>query len=273
MQAAFSRPLQVTLLEVSGWSGSADQLRSAAAQQLSQLVRSETTRLQGSMIEQKQQQQQQQQQQTYLQEQQPPQWQHPEVATAAGKRQLRLGVLRTSLGPNIPPGLVSGAGLEAWGGVQIQQQQHSAVQDSCEQAIPHLQQQQQGGSNRCLQGSGGESFGVSDARTGVNSSVGLQGAEVVEYMLGDIADPDEVGRQLFLALRMMDTIGVDAIVVEGVREEGAGAAVMNRLRKAATTVVLLQTGDNGGAVVCVCLCVLVKIEVGGHSHDGRKLNT
>lgn len=68
----------------------------------------------------------------------------------------------------------------------------------------------------------------------------VQGVDVVEYVLGDVWAPLEVGRQLFLGLRAMDTLEVDAIVVEGVMEEGAGAAVMNRLRKAATMVVHLH---------------------------------
>jgi len=68
----------------------------------------------------------------------------------------------------------------------------------------------------------------------------LQGVEVVEYVLGDLTAPDDVGQQLFAALRMMDTLKVDAIVVEGVLEQDAGSAVMNRLRKASTTVVHLR---------------------------------
>ena len=65
------------------------------------------------------------------------------------------------------------------------------------------------------------------------------GVEVAEYVLGDVGQPDEIGRQLFGALRMMDSLGVAAIVVEGTVEDGAGAAVMNRLRKAATNVLML----------------------------------
>jgi len=38
----------------------------------------------------------------------------------------------------------------------------------------------------------------------------------------------------------MDTLSVDAIVVEGVMEQDAGAAVMNRLRKASSTIIPLQ---------------------------------
>jgi L-threonylcarbamoyladenylate synthase len=42
---------------------------------------------------------------------------------------------------------------------------------------------------------------------------------------------------LFAAMRALDDAGVDVIVVEGVEERGLGAAVMDRLRRAATQVV------------------------------------
>lgn len=67
-----------------------------------------------------------------------------------------------------------------------------------------------------------------------------EGVEVVQHVLGDLECPDGVGQQLFMALRAMDTLGVRAIVVEGVLEHGTGAAVMNRLRKAASRVVALR---------------------------------
>lgn len=58
-----------------------------------------------------------------------------------------------------------------------------------------------------------------------------------EYVLGHVSRPEEVAVELFRALRTLDGLGVRAIVVEGVRDEGAGVAVMNRLRKAASRVV------------------------------------
>jgi L-threonylcarbamoyladenylate synthase len=64
-------------------------------------------------------------------------------------------------------------------------------------------------------------------------------------VLGDLAHPAEVGRQLFRALRLMDEQGVGAVVVEGVMEEDEGLAIMNRLRKAASRVVVL--GEQGPA--------------------------
>jgi L-threonylcarbamoyladenylate synthase len=41
---------------------------------------------------------------------------------------------------------------------------------------------------------------------------------------------------MFAALRHMDDQGVEAIVVQGIGEENEGCAVMNRLRKAASSV-------------------------------------
>ncbi|GFH21372.1 L-threonylcarbamoyladenylate synthase [Haematococcus lacustris] len=65
---------------------------------------------------------------------------------------------------------------------------------------------------------------------------GASEVEVVEYCLGDIAQPAVVAQHLFLALRRMDEEGVREVLVEGVQEGDEGLAVMNRLRKAATRV-------------------------------------
>ncbi|PNH10570.1 tRNA threonylcarbamoyladenosine biosynthesis protein sua5 [Tetrabaena socialis] len=59
----------------------------------------------------------------------------------------------------------------------------------------------------------------------------------LEYVLAHVSQPAEVASQLFAGLRYMDEQGVATIVVEGLRDEGVGAAVMNRLRKAASRVV------------------------------------
>jgi L-threonylcarbamoyladenylate synthase len=48
---------------------------------------------------------------------------------------------------------------------------------------------------------------------------------------GCVAD---YARTLFAALRNLDAVGVDVIIVEGVSEEGLGIAVMDRLRRAAS---------------------------------------
>jgi hypothetical protein len=65
--------------------------------------------------------------------------------------------------------------------------------------------------------------------------------EVLEWVLGDVAVPEGAARRLFAALRAADEAGAAAIVAEGVLEAGQGTAVMNRLRKAASRVVLLHS--------------------------------
>jgi L-threonylcarbamoyladenylate synthase len=52
-----------------------------------------------------------------------------------------------------------------------------------------------------------------------------------------LEEPEAVARELFKGLRALDELGLDAIVVEGIPEAREGAAVMNRLRKAAVRVV------------------------------------
>ncbi|KAJ8097989.1 DHBP synthase RibB-like alpha/beta domain-containing protein [Lipomyces tetrasporus] len=54
----------------------------------------------------------------------------------------------------------------------------------------------------------------------------------------------EISRNLFAHLRDLDDAGVDLIIAEGVGEEDEGAAIMNRLRKAATELL-----DNGQHIV------------------------
>lgn len=46
-------------------------------------------------------------------------------------------------------------------------------------------------------------------------------------------DAGEAARSFFRELRGYDSLGVDVIFVAGVREEGLGLAVMDRMRKAA----------------------------------------
>jgi L-threonylcarbamoyladenylate synthase len=52
----------------------------------------------------------------------------------------------------------------------------------------------------------------------------------VTRLVGSVAD---YAQGLFSALRALDGLGLDVIIVEGVREEGLGVAVMDRLRRAA----------------------------------------
>lgn len=53
------------------------------------------------------------------------------------------------------------------------------------------------------------------------------------FVLGSRERPEEVARTLFEGLRLCDQREVDIILVEGVEERGLGAAIMNRLEKAA----------------------------------------
>ncbi|ORX98141.1 translation factor [Basidiobolus meristosporus CBS 931.73] len=64
-----------------------------------------------------------------------------------------------------------------------------------------------------------------------------RGLPVVEYSLGDGNHPDQVARELFKGLRILDGSGVKFIIVEGIKEDHEGLAVMNRLRKAADKIV------------------------------------
>ena len=59
--------------------------------------------------------------------------------------------------------------------------------------------------------------------------------DVSEYFLG--ACDKQVAQELFNGLRILEAMGVEYILVEGVAETGTGLAVMNRLRKAASSVV------------------------------------
>lgn len=52
-------------------------------------------------------------------------------------------------------------------------------------------------------------------------------------------DPNKIARDLFHNLRWFDRMGVSVIVAEGVKEEGIGLAIMNRLKKAAVEVIYL----------------------------------
>jgi len=280
--------MQVTLLEISGWSGGPlHLLRSAAAQQLQQIVESEVHRLghasqpqpkqqeqeclqqQGQQQhfrqqEHKQQSKQQEQDKAHQQGSSQPHW------TSGKQRKPRLGVLRTSLGPDVQPGLLAGPHstnekretllqqhplLSAVNEEpphmlrphqpddqtqQLQQQPAQWQQQQNEQGRPQLLQQ---GLQDCLCiSTQGEVPYLCEPFSNIDSlNVGcVQGVEVVQYVLGDFMCPNEVGQQLFTALRVMDTLSVDAIVVEGVMEQDAGAAVMNRLRKASSTIIPLQ---------------------------------
>ncbi|MDQ7839911.1 MAG: L-threonylcarbamoyladenylate synthase [bacterium] len=55
----------------------------------------------------------------------------------------------------------------------------------------------------------------------------------VVRVMGPRTDPAAVAAKLFALLRELDDAGLDAIVVEGIPEQGLGRAVMDRLRRAA----------------------------------------
>jgi L-threonylcarbamoyladenylate synthase len=57
--------------------------------------------------------------------------------------------------------------------------------------------------------------------------------------------PDDYARRIYSALRVMDEQRMSAIIVEGISEAGEGAAVMDRLRRAASEID--RQGDNRAA--------------------------
>ncbi|MBN1134690.1 MAG: threonylcarbamoyl-AMP synthase [Methanosarcinaceae archaeon] len=58
------------------------------------------------------------------------------------------------------------------------------------------------------------------------------------YSLGERDKPEQAARSLFTGLRWLDSRGLDVIIVDGsVKHEGIGAAVLNRLRKAADRII------------------------------------
>mmetsp|Transcript_20158 Transcript_20158/g.77172 ORF Transcript_20158/g.77172 Transcript_20158/m.77172 type:complete len:377 (-) Transcript_20158:40-1170(-) len=73
----------------------------------------------------------------------------------------------------------------------------------------------------------------------------FQGRDGVIVMdIGTANDPSTIARNLFAALRSFDEQGVTEIVVEGVSEAHEGLAVMNRIRKAATSTFLRRSKDS-----------------------------
>jgi L-threonylcarbamoyladenylate synthase len=58
-------------------------------------------------------------------------------------------------------------------------------------------------------------------------------AGVVLRVMGARNDPETIAANLFAQMRELDEAGLDAIVVEGIPEDGVGRAVMDRLRRAA----------------------------------------
>lgn len=56
-------------------------------------------------------------------------------------------------------------------------------------------------------------------------------------IIGARADLTQIARNLFAGLRRLDAAGVDVLVAEIFDEQGIGAAIMNRLRKAASEII------------------------------------
>lgn len=74
-------------------------------------------------------------------------------------------------------------------------------------------------------------------RTGILSSAEhagrYEGAADEILVIGSRLSPETAARRLYAVLRECDKVGLDFIAAEGFPEEGIGAALMNRMRKAA----------------------------------------
>ncbi|CAG8514031.1 12268_t:CDS:1 [Acaulospora colombiana] len=69
----------------------------------------------------------------------------------------------------------------------------------------------------------------------MSGSLQTTSRNIIEYSLGDPTCPEQIARELFKGLRYLDERKVDCIIVEGISEDKEGLAVMNRLRKAASS--------------------------------------
>lgn len=63
--------------------------------------------------------------------------------------------------------------------------------------------------------------------------------QIITKQMGRASHPEEVAKAMFVAIRELDSQGVDYIFIEGISEDREGMAVMNRLRKAASTIIQL----------------------------------
>jgi L-threonylcarbamoyladenylate synthase len=82
---------------------------------------------------------------------------------------------------------------------------------------------------------GGHEYCAAASSEGIPPSSGHQVAQLVAIALGK--DTKDIAHGLFSALRDLDKLNVDAIYVEGIEDQGdIAAAVMNRLRKAASVI-------------------------------------
>lgn len=133
--------------------------------------------------------------------------------------------------------------LEGFNGTQVQLRQQAG--EAVAELVSSLAQQGNTKIGVLRTTSSAQATGLQAGTSAATVQQGLQTKEVqavqlFEYFLGDMAQPSTVAKELFLALRLMDELGATAIVVEGVMEGEEGLAVMNRLRKAASSIVHLQ---------------------------------
>ncbi|KAH8554206.1 DHBP synthase RibB-like alpha/beta domain-containing protein [Umbelopsis sp. PMI_123] len=63
--------------------------------------------------------------------------------------------------------------------------------------------------------------------------------QIISQQMGRASHPEEVAKAMFVGIRDLDSQGVDYIFIEGISEDREGMAVMNRLRKAASTIIQL----------------------------------
>lgn len=65
------------------------------------------------------------------------------------------------------------------------------------------------------------------------------------FLLGNRDDIKKIASNLFRGLRTLDDIGLNVIIVDGSIEHGGiGSAVINRLQKAATEIIILEEGEH-----------------------------
>ena len=65
--------------------------------------------------------------------------------------------------------------------------------------------------------------------------------EKIQYMGGTL---ETIARNLFANLRQADKDNIDVIIVQGVQYKKTGFAIMNRLKKAASTRISAQSKSN-----------------------------
>ncbi|KAG2174310.1 hypothetical protein INT43_004333 [Umbelopsis isabellina] len=91
-----------------------------------------------------------------------------------------------------------------------------------------------------LSAAGQQGLKIGVLQTGDNFHCSDNGTvQIVQKQMGRATHPEEVAKAMFVAIRDLDTQGVDYIFIEGISEDREGMAVMNRLRKAATTIIQL----------------------------------